>query len=222
MSQKVRIAAAIALVLALPTVVMAQEDPAAEEALAQAVSALNGSSFHFAYSVWPAQGANTPITGEGDFDRSTQSFSYNVVTDEGDATVDHANDGSWRMVGGVMYHDAGNGWQTGEMDFTHMAVTGMIAPFESYPFAKMFGSPEDGNLELLALAGTDEVDGVQAARYRFSTKELEVLGTGVYEAWVAGDPASPSFVVLQSTDADGRVNRVVYSALGEDVAITAP
>lgn len=216
MSCRLRLAAAITLVLTLPTLVMAQADPAAEEALAQAIGALNGSSFHFTYSVWPAQDAGAPITGEGDFDRASQSFRYTVAADG------QANDGSWLLVGGAMYHDSGNGWQTGEMDFTYMAITAMIAPFESYPFATMFGSPEDGNLELLAQVGSDEVAGVQAAHYRFATTELEMFGTAVYEAWVAGDPAAPSLVVLQSTDADGRVSSVTYGAIGADVAITAP
>ena len=227
MSRMPRIAAAIALalVVALPTLALAQEAPQedpAEEALAQAVSALNGASFHFEYSIWPVQDASSPVTGEGDFDRGSQSFRYTVVTDPKDESIDHANDGEWILVEGVMYHDAGAGWQPGGMDLTYMSVTTLIAPFESYPFAKMLGSPEDGNLDLLELVGTDEVDGAQAAHYRFATKEIEMLGTAVYEAWVAGDPAAPAFVVFQSTDPDGKVSRVTYSAIGEGVTITAP
>lgn len=226
MPRMTRIAASLALAVALPAVALAQElpqeDPAAEEALAQALSAVNGASFHFVYSIWPVQEANSPVIGEGDLDRGSQSFRYTVSTDAQDETADHGNDGEWILAEGVMYHDAGAGWQPGDRDLTYMSITSMIAPFESYPFAKMLGSPEDGNLDLLALAGTDEVDGVQAAHYRFATKEIEMLGTATYEAWIAGDPAAPTLVVLQSTDEAGQVSRVTYSAIGEDVTITAP
>lgn len=221
MSTTLRILTATAIVAAF-SLAVAQADESPEIAIAQAVAVLNASSFHYTYSVWPAQGGSSPVTGEGDFDRSTQSFRYSVETDPNDATIDHGSDGLWLLVGGAMYHDSGTGWQPGGFDFNYLASTTLIAPFENYQLAGMLGSPEDGSLEPIQLLGIDDLEGAPAAHYRFATTEIETFGTAVFEAWVVGEPATPELVALQRTGEDGHLDRVTYSAIGEPVTIAAP
>jgi hypothetical protein len=213
---------AVAVASLLLTGVAQSSGATAEDAVRQAVGTLNGSSFHFSYSLWPGLQATSPVSGEGDMDRATQSWRYIVQAAADDPGADRSRDGEWVMADGTMYYNDGSGWVDAAMDFTYLGVTGAITPFESYEFASMLASPDGQNLEPLEFVGREVVNGLEADHYRFATDNLPVLGTGEFNIWISQEGESYSRIILQVTTADGHKNRVAYSNIGVPVSIAAP
>lgn len=193
----------------------------AETELQSAVEALeNATSYRFEYSISPNADATSLITGEGEFDRAANAWRYTVTTDPTDPKVDHSVNGEWISVNYTSYHNNGNGWTSGAMDFTPMGIGMLPAPFMSYSTLEMLGS-EDTFTELTWL-GREVLHGVDADHYRFSTKDMPVYGTAQFGVWIAKEAGTVTLVVLAVTPEGKLTNEVVYSRFSEPVSIEAP
>lgn len=212
-----RAAAVALLILIFPlSHAFGQESPE-EEAVSAALRHLDGADFHFTYSIWPSLDATAPATGEGAADVGGQNFAYSVVSGDGSEL---ATSGDWRLVGGQFWFNDGSGWTGEGMDLTWMGILAALSPFQSYEFARQIA--EEGQLEPLALVGSEAPDGSQADHYRFAISGVGLPPDGTYDIWISGPAASPVRVTVRLTPDEGQPSTVTYSEIGVPVSVEAP
>jgi len=200
-----RIVAAFILLVAASAAFAQDRDEAADAALERAVEALRSGVFHFEYDVSLQDGR---ITGSGYGDRNTNTWEYTVQ-----GTPPTANDGERIISGGAYYR---NGAPAGP-DFTNNAITGGVAPFDSYDDLSWF----DGFTPLSHL-GTVEVDGVPAEHYSFAVKDNFLYGTATFELFLTETDAGVERIILETTPAGQEPNRVTYTRIGEIINVQTP
>lgn len=183
--------------------------PAGEEALRRAVDLLTSSGFRFEYSFWPSPESTAYTTGSGYGDLTTTTWHYTVATDPAGSA-----DGTWIIKDGTWYQNG----QAAAPDFTFMGVAAIIAPFASY---EALSAMQEGFVPL-AYLGRELVDGLEAEHYRFSTEDMPMYGTSVFDAYLSESGNGFEGITLVFTPEGGRPNRVAFSHLGESMEVTAP
>lgn len=201
-----RILIASLMVIAAASAAFAQErDTEAEAAVERAVDALKSGVFHFDYDVALEDGR---VAGSGYGDRNTNTWRYTVQ-----GTPPGASDGEWIIKDGAFFH---NGGPAGP-DFTNNAVTGGVAPFDSYEDLSWF----DGFTPLSHL-GTVDVDGTPAEHYSFALEDNFLYGTATFELYLTESDAGVERVILVTTPEGQEPNRVVYTRIGEVIDVQTP
>ncbi len=202
------------------TIASAQAGPT--EIVAAAIDALSSSDYLFSYDVWPGLDATSKVAGSGEFDRDTQGWHYTRQSDPADTSADLSKNGEWIMALGSFYFNDGSGWQPAGPDSTYMGITFAPTPFEMYPTLSTLADPEANNLEELALVGSETVEGVAADHYAFATTDMPVLGTGQFDIWITPSETGYERIIIDLTTAEGHTDRVIFTAIGEEVSIEAP
>jgi len=188
----------------------------------RAAAALDGSSFHFEHSFWPAAEALSPTTGAGTADLGAHRWDYTLRTDPDDPTAERHADGRWIIIDTAWYHDGGDGWTQDAIDFTYAGVAAVIQPFASYAQIELLAGGDPDALQPLRSLGEAVVDGLPATGYAFATRGSPFFGSTDFEAWLSEGPNGYQRIVLIVTPVDGQPNRVTFTRIGEPVVIEAP